>query len=147
MKKILFLLLTVVMAVMSASADSYTINREALPQPAREFLQEHFPKAKVSMIKVDKHLLKKVDYDVKLVNGTKIEFDNAGKWTSVDCKGREVPQAILMKAIRNYVKENFPGTFVTSIEKESWGYDVELNDGIELKFNLLGGFKSMKMDD
>ena len=33
----------------------------------------YFPKAKISMIKVDKHLLKKTDYDVKLVNGTKIE--------------------------------------------------------------------------
>ena len=148
MKKILFLLLTAVMTVMSASAfDKYTINREELPEAAREFLTEYFPKAKVSMIKVDKHLLKKTDYDVKLVNGTKIEFNNAGKWTSVDCKGREVPQGIILKAIRNYVKKNFPGTFVTSVEKKSSGYEVELNDGIELKFNLLGGFKSMKMDD
>lgn len=148
MKKTLIALLVAVVTAVTASAfDKYTINREELPQPAREFLDEHFPKAKVSMIKVDKHLLKKTDYDVKLVNGTKIEFSNAGKWTSVDCKSREVPQAILLKAIRNYVKKNFPGTFVTSVEKKSSGYEVELNDGIELKFNLLGGFKSMKMDD
>ncbi len=43
------------------------------------------------MIKVDKHLLKKIDYDVKLVNGTKIEFNNSGEWTSVDCKRRVSP--------------------------------------------------------
>lgn len=146
-KTLIALLLAVVTAVTASAFDKYTINREELPQPAREFLDEHFPKAKVSMIKVDKHLLKKTDYDVKLVNGTKIEFSNSGKWTSVDCKSREVPQAILLKAIRNYVKKNFPGTFVTSVEKKSSGYEVELNDGIELKFNLLGGFKSMKMDD
>ena len=41
-------------------------------------LGEHFPKAKVSMIKVDRHLLKKTDYDVRLTNGTKIEFTNKG---------------------------------------------------------------------
>ena len=146
-KTLIALLMAVVTAVTASAFDKYTINREELPQPAREFLDEHFPKAKVSMIKVDKHLLKKTDYDVKLVNGTKIEFSNSGKWTSVDCKSREVPQAILLKAIRNYVKKNFPGTFVTSVEKKSSGYEVELNDGIELKFNLLGGFKSMKMDD
>lgn len=146
-KTLIALLLAVVTAVTASAFDKYTINREELPQAAREFLDEHFPKAKVSMIKVDKHLLKKTDYDVKLVNGTKIEFSNSGKWTSVDCKSREVPQAILLKAIRNYVKKNFPGTFVTSVEKKSSGYEVELNDGIELKFNLLGGFKSMKMDD
>lgn len=150
MKKSLLLLLLVVTSAWAMSAsifDKYSLDREDLPEPAREFLQEHFPKAKVSMIKVDKHLLKKTDYDVKLVNGTKIEFNNAGKWTKVDCKSREVPQAIIMKAIRNYVKKNFPGTFVTSIEKKSSGYEVELNDGIELKFNRLGGFKSMEMDD
>ena len=58
-------------------------------------LDEHFPKAKVSMIKVDKHLLKKTDYDVKLTNGTKIEFSNKGSWTSVNCGKREVPEALV----------------------------------------------------
>lgn len=148
MKKILLILLLIAGTVGYASAfDKYTLDRESLPAPAREFLDEYFPKAKVSMIKVDKHLLKKTDYDVKLVNGTKIEFNNAGKWTSVDCKTREVPQKLIMKSIRNYISKNFPQTFVTSIEKKSSGYEIELNDGIELKFNLLGGFKSMKMDD
>ena len=72
--------------VAHAFIDKYTINRENLPEEALEMLDEYFPKAKVSMIKVDRHLLKKTDYDVKLVNGTKIEFSNAGKWQSVDCK-------------------------------------------------------------
>lgn len=147
-KKLSIVLITLITSIFAGYAiDKYSINREDLPEPAREFLNEYFPKAKVSMVKVDKHLLKKTDYDVKLVNGTKIEFNNAGGWTSVDCKTREVPAAIIMKPIRNYIAKNFPQTFVTSIEKKSSGYEVELNDGIELKFNLLGGFKSMKMDD
>lgn len=147
MKKFLIALLLIVGVVTTASADKYSISRDDLPQPAREFLTQYFPKAKVSMVKTDRHLLKKTDYDVKLVNGTKIEFNNAGKWTSVDCKTREVPEGIIMKPIRRYIQKNFPGTFITEISKKSWGYEVELNDGIELKFNSLGGFKSMKMDD
>ena len=134
-------------ATNTQACDKYTINRDELPQAAQEFLNEHFPKARVRMIKVDKHLLKKTDYDVKLTNGTKIEFSNSGKWTSVDCKTKEVPQGLVLKAIRNYVSKNFPQTFITSIEKKTSGYEIELNDGVELKFNLLGGFKSMKMDD
>lgn len=146
--RILFLLAFLAAALTNARAfDKYTIDRDELPQPAQEFLNEYFPKAKVSMIKVDKHLLKKTDYDVKLTNGTKIEFNNSGKWTSVDCKNKEVPQKLILKAIRNYVSKNFPQTFITSIEKKTSGYEIELNDGVELKFNLLGGFKSMKMDD
>ena len=38
--------------------DKYSIDRKDLPEAAREMLDEHFPKAKVSMIKVDRHLLK-----------------------------------------------------------------------------------------
>lgn len=148
LNRILFLLAFMAAALTNVRAfDKYTIDRDELPQPAQEFLNEHFPKAKVSMIKVDKHLLKKTDYDVKLTNGTKIEFNNSGKWTSVDCKTKEVPQKLIPKAIRNYVSKNFPQTFITSIEKKTSGYEIELNDGVELKFNLLGGFKSMKMDD
>lgn len=148
MKKLLLTLLLIIATVGMANAfDKYTINRDDLPQKAQDFIQEHFPKAKIGMIKVDKHLLKKTDYDVKLVNGTKIEFSNAGKWTSVDCKTREVPQKIIMKPIRNYVAKNFPDVIIVKIEKKSSGYEIELSDGVELKFNLLGQFKSMKMDD
>ena len=133
MKKILIALLLIICGAGAASAfiDSYVI----------------YPKAKVSLIKVDRHLLKKTDYDVKLVNGTKIEFTNAGKWKSVDCKTREVPEGLVTKPIRNYVKKNFPDVKIVKIEKKSGGYEIGLSDGVELKFNLLGQFKSMEMDD
>ncbi len=134
-------------AVPVQAFDKYSINRSDLPETAQEFLTEYFPKARVSMVKTDKHLLKKTDYDVKLVNGTKIEFNNAGNWTTVDCKTREVPSSLVIKPIRNYIKKNFPDTFVVKIEKKSLAYEVELNDGVELKFDRLGTFKSMKMDD
>lgn len=139
-----------VASVLTAEAlplDKYTIDRSELPQEAQEFLTKHFPKAKVSMIKVDKHLLKKTDYDVKLVSGTKIEFNNAGKWTSVDCKTKAVPDALLLKPIQNYLKKNFSDLKVVKIEKKTFGYELELSDGVEVKFDRLGTFKSVKMDD
>lgn len=149
MKKLLLALLLLIGGAGAASAfvDSYVINRDNLPEQAQQMLSEYFPKAKVSLIKVDRHLLKKTDYDVKLVNGTKIEFNNAGKWKSVDCKNRAVPDGLISKPIRNYVAKNFPDVKIVKIEKKSSGYEIELSDGIELKFNLLGQFKSMKMDD
>lgn len=149
MKKLLLMLLLLLggAGVASAFVDSYVIDRENLPEAARQMLSEYFPKAKVSLIKVDRHLLKKTDYDVKLVNGTKIEFNNAGKWKSVDCKTRAVPEGLISKPIRKYVDKNFPGVKIVKIEKKNWGSEIELSDGVELKFDLLGSFKSMKMDD
>lgn len=78
-KKIIVILMALVASVGMARADKYTINREELPQEAREFITTHFPKAKIAMIKVDRHLLKMTDYDVRFVSGTKVEFSNSGK--------------------------------------------------------------------
>lgn len=142
MKRIILLLALVAGIVCQSYAflDKYTLNREELPEAAQEMLKEYFPKAKVGMIKVDRHLLKKTDYDVRLVNGTTIEFNNKGKWTSVDCKKREVPDGLVMKPIKRYVDKNYSGMKIVKIRKKVSGYEIGLSDGVELKFNLLGSF-------
>ncbi len=147
-KKILAAAVAAVMSVTAANAfiDSYTIKRENLPEEAREMLDEHFPKAKVSLIKVDRHLLKKTDYDVRLTNGATIEFSNKGKWTSVDCGKRTVPEALVPKTIQKYVAKNYPDTKIVSIRKRNAGYDIGLSDNVELRFNLLGQFKGVNME-
>lgn len=149
MKKFLLTLILMLAGAGAASAfiDSYTIDRDKLPQEAQTMLSEHFPKTKVGMIKVDRHLLKKTDYDVRLVNGITIEFANSGKWKSVDCKTREVPQALIPKTIRNYVSKNFSGVKIVKIVKKTAGYEIGLSDGVDLKFNLLGQFKGAKIED
>lgn len=149
MKKILTLLVALVFAVSSAHAifDKYTVNREDLPLQAQEMLTEHFPKGRVGMIKVDKHLLKKTDYDVRLVDGTTIEFSNAGKWTSVDCGSREVPSALVPRVIRNYVEKNCGGAKVVCIEKKGVNHQIRLSDGITLKFNALGKLTGTSIDE
>lgn len=148
MKKYLTLIVILLSSVFTSFAfDKYSVDRNDLPEAAQDFLTEYFPKAKIGMVKTDKHLLKKTDYDVKLVNGTKIEFNNSGKWTSVDCKTAEVPSGIIPRTIRTYISKNFPEVKIVKIEKTSTKYVVGLSDDVELTFNLLGQFKSMKMDD
>lgn len=148
LRNILIALVAVIVCSLPAHAifDKYSIDRDDLPVKAQEFIKEHFPKARVSMVKTDKHLLRKADYDVKLVNGTKLEFNSSGAWTSVNCQTREVPSKLVLKPIRNYIAKNFPETFVVKIEKKTFGFEIELNDGVELKFDRLGTFKSMKME-
>lgn len=147
MKKIILLLFMVIATSIAVRADKYTINREQLPEPARAMLEEYFPGKKIGMIKVDRHLLKKTDYDVRLTDGTKIEFSNAGKWTSVEMKKGAVPSGLIMRTIRNYIKKNFKDVQVVKIEKKrSGGYEIELSDGVELKFNAIGGIKSVDID-
>ncbi|MCM1067501.1 MAG: hypothetical protein NC418_08020 [Muribaculaceae bacterium] len=50
-------LVVFITGALSAAAlplDKYTLERDQLPEQAREFLNTYFPKAKVGMIKVDK---------------------------------------------------------------------------------------------
>ena len=149
MKKLLLGLGLIIAGAGTASAfiDSYTIDRDKLPEEAQEMLRTYFPKGKVSNIKIDRHLLKKTDYDVKLVNGTMIEFSNAGKWKLVDCKGREVPEELVPKSVRRYLNKNYKGLKVTMIEKRVAGYRIGLSDGTVHKFDLLGTYKGQHVDE
>ncbi|MBD5207439.1 MAG: hypothetical protein HDS79_04105 [Bacteroidales bacterium] len=147
--KLLLTLLVVFSSVSSSYAifDKYSINREDLPEISRIFLDEHFPKAKVSMVKTDKHLLKKTDYDVKLTNGTKIDFNNKGEWTAVDCGKKAVPETIIHSRITAYVSKNHSECKIVSIAKKNLGYNVGLSDGKILRFNALYQFKGTLTDE
>lgn len=70
MKKLLFMILALLLTSTTALAfiNSYVISRDNLPEEAQAMLDKYFPKAKVSLIKIDRHLLKKADYDVRLTN-------------------------------------------------------------------------------
>ncbi len=125
----------------SSIFDKYTINRSALPQEAVDMIETHFPKAAVSSIKIDRHLLKKTDYDVKLTNGVTLEFSNKGKWTSIDCGKKEVPEDLVPAGVKRYMKKNLSSSKIVSLVKKSTGYEVGIDDGRILKFDLLGTFK------
>lgn len=145
MNRKLIMMIALMLIVISATAalpfDKYSINRKDLPEAAQEMLDEHFPKGKVSMIKVDRHLLKRTDYDVKLTNGTKIEFSNKGRWTHVDCNKKSVPESLVPKSIRNSVAKKYSGQKIVRISRSSLYYTVGLSNGKELKYDRLGIFQ------
>ena len=138
-KLILTLIMMFGIAGMSyAFVDSYTIDRSQLPDEAREMLDTYFPKAKIASIKIDRHLLKKQDYKVKLLNGTSIEFSNSGKWRLVTCDKKAVPDDLIPAPIRRTLRKQYPDMEVISVRKNTVSYQVTLSDGSDLTLNLLG---------
>ena len=66
-------------------------------------------------------------------NGIKLEFDNKGNWTEIDCKPKAVPSALVPTAIQNYISKQFNGTQVIQIERTGKGYEVSMEcDGAGL---------------
>ena len=107
-------------------------------------LSKYFPYAKVSYIKVDKDLFLSTSYDVKLSNGTEIDFNGIGEWLEVDCQKEAVPAALIPEPIRKYMEENFKGHRITEIERSRKGYQITLANELEVLFDPFGTF--IKLD-
>ena len=121
---------------LTSLADDRMIPVSQLPATVNTFVTKNFPGKTITYAEKDVEF-GGTKYDVMLNDGAKIEFDKKGNWDNVDCK---VPAAIAQ-----YVKTNFPGAKIVKIDKERHGYDIELSNDIELKFNKNGAL--IGMDD
>lgn len=144
MKKLIASLLLVMLATLPMMArDEVTTNVNVLPAAAQTMLKKYFPKVKVNHIKIDKKAFGNKDYDVILSNGTEVDFDSNGQWKEVDCGINAVPAGLIPDAIRRYVKANFSGAKIVSIEAGKKKYDIELSNGLEAEFDLAGNFRKI----
>ena len=138
-KSVLFFAALVCMMVQTVStfANDRIIPAEQLPATAKSFIQKTFPGQVVSFAKIDKDF-GKTTYEVFLDNGVELEFDKNGTWDKVDCVFSAVPDDIIPASIADYVKAHFAGAKILKIDRKRYGYEVELSDDLELKFNHYG---------
>ena len=140
MKKLIFAFIAIVCIGFSSAMAQNTNANPAITQ----FVTQHFPDATVQMVMPDDD-----DIDVVLNDYTKIEFRRNNKWKKVDCEHSTtftaVPATLVPEQITAYVTANFPNTIIKKLEKNFRSWEIELNNGLELKFN--SNFKVMEVDD
>ena len=135
MKKTLITLFVALVSFTTALADNdRAIQFNQLPQAAQTFLNSHFKNAKIAMVTTERDWLSQ-EYNVVFVNGDKIEFDSKGNWENIECKHSTVPKGAIPTAISKYLDETFPGSQVKEIDLDKRGYDVELTNGMDIKFD------------
>ena len=145
MKQLIALIICLfVFSGIAKSDNDKPISVNELPQKAQNFIQQFFPGNTVFYAKMEKDFLDKT-YDVVFSNGEKIEFDKNGEWKEINCKFTTVPDAVIPEQIKNYVIKQFPQAKVLKIEQEHKGYEVKLNNKLEIKFN--SHFQVIKIDD
>ena len=109
-----------------------------------QFVEQHFPKATIQTVLPDDD-----DIDVILSDFTKIEFSLNYEWKNVDCEHAtlytSVPATLVPEQITAYVTANFPNATIKKLEKKYSGWEIELNNELEVKFN--SNFKVTKIDD
>ena len=147
MKRILkflpLLLVTVLLGAMAAACDDddKVISENELPGSARTFVSTYFAPAKVDTVYKDGS-----EYEVILSDGVKIDFNKSGEWTDVDAPlNKELPTGFYPETIDTYLLANMDGAGINEISKERYGYDVELVNGIDLRFDSQGKF--LRYDD
>ena len=140
MKKIFSFLILGMFFAITACADREVISQNVndLPQAARTTLTQHFAAVKLSYIKIEKESLRGTTYEVRLDDGAEIKFNTQGERTEVERKGAGVPAGFVPKSIADYVQKSYPGCVVTKIEKARKGYEVELSNDLDLRFNKSG---------
>ena len=140
MRRIIFILILLLSVLTAAARSNYSHNASDLPMAAQTVLKNNF-KASVSHIKIEKDFGKVSEYDVILTDGSEITFDRNGNWKEIEVKSSSsIPSGLIPEAIAVYVKANQKKVKITGIEKNRSGYEVELSNGVEMKFDSNGKF-------
>ena len=98
----------------------------------------------ISLITKDTDLLD-TTYDVLFSDGTKIEFNSKGEWKEISCKKGVVDNKYIPQQIRTTVARRWPDSGFRKIERYRQGYEAELTNRLELKFDK--HFRLVEIDD
>lgn len=98
------------------------------------FVETYFPQVSIRSARQDGN-----EIEVKLTDNTEIDFYLNYDWKNIDCDESTVygivPAELVPAQITDYVTANFPANHIDQIEKENYGWDIELDNNREIKFD------------
>ena len=144
MKKVMFLFASLLLTMNACSSKPQVATFNELPAPAQQFITTYFAQSDIAWIQWERDGMSK-EYEVRLNNGTWIEFYSDGALEKIDCKTNAVPAGIVPETVVNYVSTNFPQAVIVKYQIDRCDQEVELNTGLELVFDLNGNF--LHIDD
>lgn len=137
--------------------DDKNIEFGSLPASAKSFVTEYFNDKKVATVFYENEIGDS-EYEVVFTDGSKISFRKDGVWEEVTTRDSVgVPSAIIPTAINDYVAANNSGMRIIKISKEYKGfkvmglgkedtyYEIELNNDLEMLFDVKGNL--IRYDD
>lgn len=144
MKVSAFLTLFFAVFILSACDKDEVIAEAELPASARDFVATHFPEQTISQVVKDKDR-KSVSFDVVLDNGVDLDFNEDGTCTSIE-GFVQLPDSAIPEDLLAYVNANYPENFIIEWELGGQEQEVQLDSGLELRFNVNGTFLRVDND-
>ena len=143
MKSIKAILLLVAMMATSfiARADhDQVITFDQMPEVAQALHKQYFAGKVPLVVTVDWD-----DYTIRYESGEKVEFDKQGNWKEIDCRASQVPVELIPEEIKANIAATFPGAIILKIDRNRRGYEVKLNNGLEVEYSPT--FQVIDIDD
>lgn len=136
MKKIFVTLAFVLASLTIMNADDRAVTFDQLPKKAQEFIKLYYPNEKVSYASVDDDLLAP-DYQVALVGGVIIQFENSGLLDNIETRNGNIPAGIIPEKIISTAQEHFPDAIIIEYEVNRKSFEIKLSNRMEMKFDSL----------
>ena len=131
MKKYFFLMVVMLTMSFSAKADhDQVITFSQLPEAAQTLLKQYFADKVPLIVTMDWD-----DYTIVYESGEKVEFDKQGNWKEISCKMSCVPAELIPEQIKAHINTTFPGAIILKLDHNLRGYEVKLNNGLEVEYN------------
>ncbi len=152
-KKTLFylnaILLLAVAAIGTSCDDEKCIEFGDLPQSARHFVETYFGGIEITSAVRDKDD-GRTTYELRLADGTEIDFNENGEWENIDCPFSTLPDGILPQAIAGDIATRYPDARLHGAERAIGGYIIDLNkaDGtpLEVRYSAAGDYIGEQID-
>lgn len=149
MKLTAITLFTFLTVFTSCSKDDDSINdvlltEAEIPTAIKNFTNTHFPTNTIVRAVKDTED-NTITYDIYLSENVNLEFNSALKIIDIDGIN-ELPNSVIPQPILDYALANYPNNFITDWELDNNHQQVELNNNIELEFDMNGNFIGINND-
>ena len=139
--KVILLLAAMMLMGFNAKADhDQVITFDQMPELAQAFHKQYFAGKVPLVVTMDWD-----DYTIRYESGEKVEFNKQGDWKEIDCRASMVPQELIPEQIKTSIANSFPGAIILKIDRNRRGYEVKLNNGLEVEFSP--DFQVIDIDD
>ncbi|WP_456312119.1 PepSY-like domain-containing protein [Pseudomonas shirazensis] len=138
MKKKIILVALLLGFVITTNAQK-KIELTELPKTSQDFIKKYFSHTTVDVVKKDAEHGEK-GYEVKLKDGTEVEFWKDGSYREVDGGDKPIPTDFIPQSVKDYVAKNYPNEKITHIDYGHKDLDVDLTNKIDLEFTKEGKF-------
>ncbi|MFT3740770.1 MAG: PepSY-like domain-containing protein [Breznakibacter sp.] len=136
MKKLAILAL--VSVTLASCEEETTMAVDEVPTEITTYTSTHFPENAIVKAVKDKEKGTH-SYEISLEGGYYLEFNSQKEVTDIEGVSK-LPDSSIPTGLLEYVQQNYPDFHIVGWETDGTGQELELNSGLELKFNAQGEF-------